>query len=112
MPSDWFSDTEASQWGYYSARLRAAARLAPSKDVVYGGYIVSRTTISFRLQAFLSTWQQRSCEQVPRAGGQLPDGLLMKMMAIVGSGGKALKFYVFGPECQCDRFRPRLFQKL
>ena len=46
MPSDWFSDTEASQWGYYSARLRAAARLAPSKDVVYGGYIVSRTTIS------------------------------------------------------------------
>ena len=34
----------------------------------------------------------------------------MKMMAIVGSGGKALKFYVFGPECQCqcDRFRPRL----
>ena len=69
---------------------------------------------NFRLQAFLSTWQQRSCEQVPRAGGQLPDGLLMKMMAIVGSGGKALKFYVFGPECQCqcDRFRPRLFQKL
>ena len=35
---------------------------------------------------------------MPRAGGQLPDGLLMKMMAIVGSGGKALKFYVFGPE--------------
>ena len=31
-------------------------------------------------------------------GGQLVDGLLMKMMAIVGSGGKALKFYVFGPE--------------
>lgn len=71
---DWFGDSEASQWGYYSARLRAAARLAPHKDVIYGGYIV------------------------PRAGGQLANGLLMKMMAIVGSGGKALKFYVFGPE--------------
>lgn len=47
--------------------------MAPSKDVIHGGYVV------------------------PRAGGQLPEGLLMKMMAIVGSGGKALKFYVFGP---------------
>ena len=62
------------QWGYYGARLRSAARLAPSKDVIHGGYIV------------------------PRAGGQLTEGMLMKMMAIVGSGGKALKFYVFGPE--------------
>jgi hypothetical protein len=71
---DWFGDSEASQWGYYGARLRSACRLASSKDVIHGGYIV------------------------PRAGGQLPEGLLMKMMAIVGSGGKALKFYVFGPE--------------
>jgi hypothetical protein len=71
---DWFGDSEASQWGYYGARLRSASRLAPSKDVIHGGYIV------------------------PRAGGQLSDGLLMKMMAIIGSGGKALKFYVFGPE--------------
>jgi hypothetical protein len=31
-----------------------------------------------------------------QAGGQKPDGLLQKMMAIIGSGGKALKFYVFG----------------
>ena len=52
--------------------MRAAARLAPSKDVIYGGYIV------------------------PRAGGQEPDGLLKKAVAIIGSGGKALKFYVFG----------------
>ena len=71
---DWFGDSKAVQWGYYSARLRAAARLAPTRDVVYGGYIV------------------------PRAGGQSPDGLLQKAAAIVGSGGKALKFYVFGPE--------------
>lgn len=71
---DWFGDSAASQWGYYGARLRSAARLAPTKDVIHGGYIV------------------------PRAGGQLSDGLLMKMMAIIGSGGKALKFYVFGPE--------------
>ena len=71
---DWFGDSEASQWGYYGARLRSAARLSPEKDVIHGGYIV------------------------PRAGGQMADGMLMKMMAIVGSGGKALKFYVFGPE--------------
>ena len=71
---DWFRDSLASQWGYYGARLRSASRLAPTKDVAHGGYIV------------------------PRAGGDLPDGLLMKMMAIVGSGGKAIYFYAFGPE--------------
>ena len=71
---DWFDDGLASQWGYYGARLRSASRLAPSKDVIHGGYIV------------------------PRAGGDLPDGMLMKMLSIVGSGGKAIELYTFGPE--------------
>ena len=72
--TDWFGDSLASQWGYYGARLRSASRLAPAKDVSHGGYIV------------------------PRAGGDLPDGILMKMLAIVASGGKAIQFYTFGPE--------------
>ena len=60
--------------GYYGARLRSASRLAPTKDVAHGGYVV------------------------PRAGGNLPDGLLMKAMAIVGSGGKVIDYYNWGPE--------------
>ena len=60
--------------GYYGARLRSASRLAPTKDVTHGGYVV------------------------PRAGGNLPDGLLMKAMAIVGSGGKVIDYYNWGPE--------------
>ena len=69
---DWFSDAAASQWPYYIARLRAAASLAPApSDVQVGGYIV------------------------PRSAG---DGIAMKILSVVGSGGKALKYFVFGPE--------------
>jgi hypothetical protein len=35
---------------------------------------------------------------IPRTAGDRPDGMLQKMLCLVGSGGKAVKFFVFGPE--------------
>lgn len=79
---DWFPDRQAYQWSFYCARLRSAAEKG---GVQFGGYVV------------------------PRASGDGPDGLLKKTMCLVGSGGKAVKYYVFGPEyafpgnCYSDR---------
>ena len=47
--------------------MRSAARLAPSGDVSYGGYIV------------------------PVMAGERPDGILTKILSLVGGGGKALE---------------------
>jgi len=68
---DWFGDELAYQWSYYCARLGSAARLG---GVEYGGYIV------------------------PRAAGGREDGIIQKAAAIVGHGGKAIQYFVFGPE--------------
>lgn len=35
---------------------------------------------------------------VPRSGGQQSDGAVLKAISLVGSGAKALKYFVFGPE--------------
>ena len=73
---DWFEDAQAAQWSYYLSRLRSAARLAPEGDVQYGGYVV------------------------PRTSGDVirPDGIVKKVLSVVASGGKALKYFMFGPE--------------
>ena len=68
---DWFGDEKAYQWSYYCSRLRVAARLG---GVDFGGYVIPRT-----------------------AGGR-QDGVLQKILTIAGSEGKALKYFVFGPE--------------
>ncbi|OGV69968.1 MAG: hypothetical protein A2340_09225 [Lentisphaerae bacterium RIFOXYB12_FULL_60_10] len=68
---DWFGDGQASQWSYYCSRMRAGARKG---GVEFGGYVI------------------------PRTAGQLEEGILQKIMAIVGCGGKAIKYFVFGPE--------------
>jgi hypothetical protein len=68
---DWFGDELAYQWSYYCARLGSAARLG---GVEYGGYIV------------------------PRSAGSRPEGIIQKAAAIVGHGGKAIEYFVFGPE--------------
>jgi hypothetical protein len=68
---DWFGDDCAYQWSFYCAKLRCAAAKG---QVQFGGYVV------------------------PRAGGDREDGLLQKVLCVVGSGGKAVKYYVFGPE--------------
>ena len=73
---DWFGDTQAAQWSYYLSRLRSAARLAPSADVSYGGYVVPRTS----------------------GDPAMPDGIVKKALSVVASGAKSLKYFMFGPE--------------
>jgi len=68
---DWFSDADAYQWSYFSAKLRCAAEKG---GVHFGGYIV------------------------PRAGGDRAEGIEQKILTVIGSGGKALEYFVFGPE--------------
>ncbi|MGD0090470.1 MAG: beta-galactosidase trimerization domain-containing protein [Planctomycetota bacterium] len=68
---DWFDDSLAPQWSYYCRRLACAARAG---GVEFGGYVI------------------------PRAAGNLEDGILQKILCVVGHGGKAIKYFVFGPE--------------
>ena len=68
---DWFADGLAFQWSFYCARLRCAAE---KSGIGYGGYVV------------------------PRVSGNREGGLLKKMLCVIGSGGKALTCYTFGPE--------------
>lgn len=81
---DWFADAKAYQWSYYAARLRTAARAG---GVEFGGYVI------------------------PRTAGDRDEGIVQKVLAVVGSGGKAVKYFVFGPEynfpgnCYSERAR-------
>ncbi|HUT34456.1 MAG TPA: beta-galactosidase trimerization domain-containing protein [Planctomycetota bacterium] len=68
---DWFSDAMAPQWSFYCAKLRCAAEKG---GVAFGGYVI------------------------PRTAGDRADGILQKILCVVGSGGKAIKYFVFGPE--------------
>ena len=68
---DWFSDAQAYQWSFYASKLRSAAA---KSGVVFGGYVV------------------------PRAAGDREDGILQKILILVGSGAKVVDSYVFGPE--------------
>jgi len=68
---DWFADSMAYQWSFYAAKLHSAAR---ASGVPFGGYVVGRTA------------------------GDREGGILQKVLTLVGSGGKGLKYYTFGPE--------------
>ncbi|MDB6031112.1 MAG: hypothetical protein JWM16_1450, partial [Verrucomicrobiales bacterium] len=68
---DWFPDSMAYQWSFYCAKLRSAAERG---GVQFGGYII------------------------PRTAGDREDGILQKILCVAGSGGKCLKYFVFGPE--------------
>jgi hypothetical protein len=68
---DWFPDSQAYQWSLYSARLRSAAA---KSGVTFGGYII------------------------PRTAGDREDGILQKILCLIGSGAKAIEYFVFGPE--------------
>jgi hypothetical protein len=86
---DWFGDDRAAQWSYYAARLRSGGLKG---GVPFGGYVV------------------------PRVAGDREDGILQKALALVGSGGKAIQYYVFGPEYNfpgnCYSERPQLLRKI
>jgi hypothetical protein len=68
---DWFGDGQAPQWSFYSAKLRCAAQKG---GIEFGGYVI------------------------PRTAGQRQDGIIQKILTIIGNGGKGLKYFVFGPE--------------
>jgi len=68
---DWFADSKAYQWSFYCAKLRSAASKG---GVEFGGYVI------------------------PRTAGDRQDGIVQKVLSVVGSGGKAIKYFVFGPE--------------
>jgi len=68
---DWFGDGQAPQWSFYSAKLRCAAEKG---GVEFGGYVI------------------------PRTAGSRRDGIVQKILTVIGSGGKGLEYFVFGPE--------------
>lgn len=68
---DWFGDEYAYAWSQRCARLRSAAARG---GLAFGGYIV------------------------PRTAGSRPDGIVQKILAVAGSGAKAIDYFTFGPE--------------
>jgi hypothetical protein len=86
---DWFADAQAYQWSFYAAKLRSAAEKG---GVSFGGYVI------------------------PRASGDREDGLLQKILTLIGSGGKAVDTFVFGPEYEfpgnCYSENPQILRKL
>lgn len=68
---DWFGDEAAPQWSFYCAKLRCAA---DKGGVQFGGYVI------------------------PRTAGSRDEGIIQKILTIIGSGGKGLDYFVFGPE--------------
>jgi len=68
---DWFSDAQAYQWSFYASKLRSAAE---KSGVIFGGYVV------------------------PRAAGDREDGIMQKILILIGSGAKVVNSYIFGPE--------------
>lgn len=86
---DWFPDRKAYQWSFYAAKLNSAARLG---NIRFGGYVI------------------------PRTAGDREDGIVQKILTVVGSGGKAIKYFVFGPEYtfpgNCYSERSRVLPKM
>lgn len=86
---DWFGDNRAYQWSFYCTKLRCAA---DRSHVQFGGYVI------------------------PRAAGDREDGILQKILCVTGSGGKAVKYFVFGPEYNfpgnCYSERARVLPKM
>ena len=74
---------------FYASKLRSAAE---KSGVVFGGYVV------------------------PRAAGDREDGILQKILTLVGSGAKVVNSYVFGPEYSfpgnCYSEKPGMLRKL
>lgn len=68
---DWFGDDSAPQWSFYCAKLRSAAAKSGGQ---FGGYVI------------------------PRVAGSRADGILQKILTIIGSGGKRVGYFTFGPD--------------
>ena len=68
---DWFGNNRAYQWSFYAAKFRS---IAYKNGLGFGGYVIGRTA------------------------GEPVDGMLQKILTLVGSGAKAVFYYNFGPE--------------
>eukprot|EP01050_Picozoa_sp_SAG11_P020711 SAG11_NODE_3542_length_2380_cov_1.640509_2_plen_148_part_00 len=68
-------DSASFRWSYYSSRLRSSIALAKHDGMEFSGYIV------------------------PRSSGGRDGGLLQRIMTLVGSGAKGVRYFDFGPEC-------------
>lgn len=68
---DWFGNNRAWQWSFYASRLRS---IADKNGLEFGGYVVGGTA------------------------GNSMDGLVQKVLTLIGSGAKAVFYYNFGPE--------------
>jgi hypothetical protein len=87
----WFPDNLANRWSFFSARLRSATVLANHGHATAGtgtGTGTSAATGSSEFSGYI----------VPRAGGQEAGGILKRAISLVGSGAKALRYFMFGPE--------------
>jgi hypothetical protein len=86
---DWFGDDLAYQWSMYASKMRSAAELG---NVGFGALVI------------------------PRVGGQRPEGMSQKLLALIGHGAKVIQFFVFGPEYSfpgnCYSENPRVFKPL
>lgn len=86
---DWFSDAQAYQWSFYCSKMRSAAR---KSNIQFGAYVI------------------------PRTAGDREDGIVQKILCVFGHGGKAIKYFVFGPEYNfpgnCYSERAHLLSKL
>jgi hypothetical protein len=86
---DWFADKQAYQWSFYNAKLRS---IADRNGLQYGGYVVGSVS------------------------GDREAGIMQKALGIVGSGGKAVQYYWFGPEYNfpgnCYSENPQLLRKI
>jgi hypothetical protein len=72
---DWFPDEDAYHWSFLISKLRSAAYDSPYADEIdFAGY------------------------SVPRSSGSMEGGILLRMLAQVGGGAKALRIFIFGPE--------------
>jgi hypothetical protein len=71
---DWMPDSASFRWSYYAARLRSAVALGAHDGMEFSGYIV------------------------PRSSGGREGGLFQRILAMIGSGAKGLRYFIFGPE--------------
>ena len=67
-------DRASFRWSYYASRLRSSITLAGHDSMEFSGYIV------------------------PRSAGGRDGGLLQRIMTLIGSGAKGVRYFDFGPE--------------
>ena len=71
---DWMPDSASFRWSYYASRLRSSIALANHDGMEFSGYIV------------------------PRSSGGRDGGLLQRIVTLIGSGAKGVRYFDFGPE--------------